>query len=156
MAVRLCLNTLKRLAFAVSHRRRSLARPPARPAMLKRIDWLHLKGQRGGGSDSDSSGDDSDEDSAPEDRPGVVARARPSGRFTAEQDIDSGDVSDEAEEGEEDSLGDTEDGDSDEPPAKRLARSFDDISDPDEDEEDGHSDEGDVSADDITADHVVQ
>lgn len=44
--------------------------------------------------------------------------------------------------------------DDDDRPRKRMARSFDDISDPDEDEE--ASEEDDVSANGITADHVVK
>lgn len=51
------------------------------------------------------------------------------------------------------------DSDDDGPPRKRFARSFDDISDPDEDEEDDEGAAGedeDVSGDGITAEHVVK
>ncbi|GLI64080.1 hypothetical protein VaNZ11_007247 [Volvox africanus] len=114
--------------------------------MLKRRDWLHLHGKSGGASSSDDETDKSSSESQGEGTEDIDDAADGE---AVESDDASGEMGRSTYSSDE---GDDED---DGRPCKRLARSFDDISDPDEDEQ-GDSEDDDVAADGITADHVMK
>ncbi|GIL72031.1 hypothetical protein Vretimale_561 [Volvox reticuliferus] len=119
--------------------------------MLKRRDWLHLHGKSGGASSSD---DETDESSSESQGEGTEDSDDAADGEAAESD-DRSDELGRSQYSSDDAGNDEGDDDYNARPRKRLARSFDDISDPDEDEE-GNSQDEDVAADGITADHVIK